>query len=139
MTNLIQKVSVTFSPGLYAEDACANYWMRQVTLRLRREICWCWYERGGLQGSATLPPFTDKVQAVLDMSRFWEDKNRFYQTDPTAQYLTEQLKTSPPSDKQSVQGSFGWVIRKLNLDPISSFVLALGLGAAFDNATGVNL
>lgn len=136
MTNLIQKVSVTFSPGLYAEDACANYWMRQVTLRLRREICWCWYERGGLQGSATLPPFTDKVQAVLDMSRFWEDKNRFYQTDPTAQYLTEQLKTAPPPDKQSINGSFGWVVRQLNLDPISSFVLALGLGAAFDNAMG---
>jgi hypothetical protein len=129
---------VTFSPGLYAEDACANYWMRQVTLRLRREICWCWYERGALpgSGSATLPPFTDKVPVILDMSRFWEDKNRFYQTDPTAQYLTEQLKTAPPSDKQSVQGSFGWVVRRLNLDPISSFVLALGLGAAFDNAMG---
>ena len=61
---------VTFSPDLRAADACANYWMRQVTIRLRREICWCWHERGLQSGSAAavLPPFSDKVLHTLDVN-----------------------------------------------------------------------
>lgn len=131
--------SITFSPGLHSNDACANYWIRQITFRLRREICWCWNERGLLprSESTVLPPFVDKIPAILDMNRFWEEKNKFYQTDPTATYLTEQLKASPPSiDQNSTQGSFGWVVSRLDLDDISSFVLALGLAVSFDNAVG---
>ncbi|MFQ5793438.1 MAG: ATP-binding protein [Candidatus Bipolaricaulia bacterium] len=130
---------ITFSPGLRADDACAIYWMRQVTVRLRREVCWCWHERGLLpdSDSAILPPFVDKASASLDMSRYWEEKNKFFQTDPTARYLTEQLKADPPpADKHLAQGSFGWVVHKLNLDDIASFALALGLTVAFDNAVG---
>ncbi|MCP4403241.1 MAG: ATP-binding protein [bacterium] len=130
---------ITFSPALRADEVHAIYWMRQVTIRLRREICWCWYERGVLpdSNSATLPPFVDKASASLDMRRYWEEKNTFFQTDPTARYLSEQLKTTPPSvNKHSVQGSFGWVVEKLGLDDIASFILALGLAMAFDNAMG---
>lgn len=139
MTVLTQeKEPVVFSPGLYADDELANYWMRQVTIRLRREICWCWYERGALPDShhASLPPFGDKASSALDMSRFREEKIMFCQTDPTAKYLTGQLEAAPPMGKQAVRGSFGWVVRELCLDSISSFVLALGLVAAFDSTAG---
>lgn len=133
-----EKEPVVFSPDLYSDDELANYWMRQVTIRLRREICWCWYERGALPDSyhAPLPPFGDKVSTTLDMSRFWEEKIRFYQTDPTAKHLSGQLMADPPEGKQAVQGSFGWVVHELCLDSISSFVLALGLEAAFDSTAG---
>jgi hypothetical protein len=113
--------------------------MRQVTLRLRREICWCWYERGLLPDShpGVLPPFTDKVSAALDMSRFWEEKSEFYRTDPAAGYLTERLGAeSPGADERPARGSFGWVMDTLDLDDVSAFVLALGLTAAFDSAVG---
>ncbi|UJS16681.1 MAG: ATP-binding protein [Candidatus Jettenia sp.] len=138
-TVAIEKKPVTFTPQLHADDAYANYWMRQVTIRLRREICWRWYERGVLPDASptTLPPFSDKVSAILDMSRFWEEKNTFFQTDPTARYLTEQLTMNQPSENQdAIQGSFRWVVDRLKLDDISSFVLALGLSAIFDNAVG---
>ncbi len=136
---LEQKGAITLSPALRANDAWANYWMRQVTLRLRREICWCWYERGLLPDSrpGSLPPFTDKVSEVLDMSRFWEEKSEFYQADPTARYLTEQLEADPPeADKRPARGSFGWVVDQLDLDDVSAFILALGLAVAFDSAVG---
>lgn len=136
---LEQKKAVTLSPALRANDGWANYWMRQVTLRLRREICWCWYERGLLPDSysGSLPPFTDKVSVILDMSRFWEEKSKFYQTDPTARYLTDQLGADPSdTDEPSIRGSFGWVIERLDLDDVSAFILALGLTVAFDSAVG---
>ncbi|MGH7901620.1 MAG: ATP-binding protein [Thermodesulfobacteriota bacterium] len=134
-----KKEPITFSPNLFAEDAYANYWMRQVTIRLRREICWCWYERGTLPdaSSSTLPPFVEKVPAILDMSRYWEEKIKFYHTDPTARYLSAQLEIEPPTlDEYAKRGSFSWVVERLNLDDVSSFVLALGLSVSFDNAMG---
>ena len=130
---------ISFSPNLFAEDAYANYWMRQVTIRLRREICWCWHERGILPdaSSSTLPSFVEKVPAVLDMSRHWEEKIKFYQTDPTARYLSAQLEIDPPTvDGNPKRGSFSWVVERLNLDDVPSFVLALGLSVSFDSAMG---
>jgi hypothetical protein len=129
---------ITFSPRLHAVDAGANYWMRQVTLRLRREICWAWHERGVLPGSdaASLPPFIDKASASLGMGRHWDKKKRFFETDPTAAYLTEQLGASPPKNSPSVHGSLGWVLERLDLDDAASFVLALGLAVSFDSAAG---
>lgn len=133
------KEFITFSPDLRAADACANYWMRQVTLRLRREICWCWHERG-LQpgsGSAVLPPFSDNVVNALDQSRFWAEKRRFYVSDPTARYLTEQLNAGYRSgNERAAHGSFGWVVENLGLDDVSAFGLALALTVAFDGSMG---
>lgn len=129
---------ITFSPGLVLHDACAIYWMRQVTARLRREICWLWHERGAspVSNGATLPPFVEKASESLNLSRYWEEKDKFFETDLTARYLTDQLKAAPPADKHYAHGSFGWVINRLNLDDTASFVLALGLAVAFDNAVG---
>jgi hypothetical protein len=135
-----EKDFVTFSPRLFADDDCANYWMQQVTLRLRREVCWCWHERG-LQPApheAALPPFADKASAVLDMSRFWEEKQNFYLRNPTARYLTEKLDAKPPKmpRKKLVRGSFGWVVDYLKLEDVEAFVLALALLSAFDGSMG---
>ncbi len=134
-----EKEPITFSPGLLADDASAIYWLRQVTIRLRREICWCWYERGLLSdsNSANLPPFVDRAAASLNMTRYWEEKKRFFQTDPTARYLTEQLRADTPIvDRHCTRGSFSWVIKELDLDGTASFILSLGLAVAFDNAVG---
>jgi hypothetical protein len=133
------KEFITFSPDLRAADTCANHWMRQVTIRLRREICWCWHERG-LQpapGPAVLPPFSDRVLNTLDQTRFWAEKRQFYLSDPTARYLTEQLKSKyRRGNERSAQGSFGWVVESLGLDDVSAFSLALALTVAFDGSMG---
>lgn len=129
---------VAFTPRLKAEDSYANYWIRQVVLRLRREICWCWHERGQMPGTepSRLPPFSDRISSVLDLSRFADDKVEFFSSDPTARYLTDQITVPVPSGSVSQQGSFGWVAEELGLDDIASCALALGLTNAFDNAAG---
>ncbi len=135
-----KKEFITFSPDLRGEDAWANFWMRQVTLRLRREVSWCWQERGtqAPRGPAALPPFSDKASTALDVSRFWVEKQSFYASDPTAKYLTDQLSVIPvPStQKKAVRGSFGWVVRELELDDVSAFVLALSLVSTLDGSMG---
>ena len=141
MTTATQKREfVALRADLRSDDAWANYWMRQATLRLRREVGWCWQERGlqSGQGPATLPPFSDKASTALDMSRFWTEKQHFYLSDPTAKYLTEQLNSRPaPANKgAATRGSFGWVVRELELDDVATFVLALSLVVAFDGSMG---
>jgi hypothetical protein len=133
------KELITFSPNLRAGDARANYWMRQATIRLRREISWCWHERAAQSNNdpAVLPPFSDKVSTTLDLSRFWAEKQTFYSADETARYLTGQIKVKPPSAvKKPVQGSFDWAVQVLELDEVAQLVLALGLTIAFDGSMG---
>ncbi|HYO99718.1 MAG TPA: hypothetical protein VER76_05970, partial [Pyrinomonadaceae bacterium] len=142
-----KKGFVTFSPRLSARDESANYWMRQVTVRLRREVSWCWHERGrdAFDGNAhartsVLPPFVEKSPPVLDMSRFWEEKQRFYLTDAAARYLTDQLDAEHPrvsgGQEEIVRGSFGWVVAELELNDVAAFVLALAMTNAFDASMG---
>jgi hypothetical protein len=130
--------TVSFSPNLRAGDACANFWMRQVVLRLRREVWWCWQERGvrADEHGAALPPFGDKTSAALDLSRFWEEKQKFYLTDRTARYLTDQLDAQPPARAPGERGSFAWAVADLQLDDAATFALALALTTAFDASTG---
>ncbi|OKH43714.1 ATP-binding protein [Phormidium tenue] len=136
MTTLSQPIA--FSPALRATDASANHWLRQVTLRLRREICWRWHQQGYATSpdSATLPPVVDPLSESLDLSRYGQDKAHFFATDVTAQYLTEQLAVASPAAGLSPQGSFGWVVETLGLEEAAAFVLALALLAAFDPAAG---
>lgn len=139
MTDARKNEFVTFSPKLRAGEECANFWLRQVAFRLRREICWLWQESGvrPVEGGAALPPVADKTSAALDMSRFWEEKQKFYQTDPTAKYLTEQLAAKPPAAcKGGQRGSFAWVVEELRLDDAAAFALALALSSVFDAGMG---
>jgi ATPase family associated with various cellular activities (AAA) len=129
----------SFSPSLLAADAIAHHWLQQVTVRLRREICWRWHQQSGGNPvfATTLPALNDPLVASLDMTRYWQAKNQFFQTDTTAKYLTDKLSIAPPRvDLLPVQGSFGWVVETLRLDSIATFTLALGLISSFDQAAG---
>lgn len=125
----------TLTPGLFAVDEQADYWLRQVTLRLRREIGWLRYARGG--GLEPLPPFSDRVQEALDLRRFQQERELFFTSDPTAIYLTQQIEMpwihpeTPP-----LRGSFGWVVDELDLDAPACFLLALALMSSIDGAVG---
>lgn len=129
---------VVFSPNLRAFDELANYWMRQATLRARREIGWIWHERGRGQPrqSGELPPIIDRPSDSLDLSRHWAEKLDFFANDTAAKYLTELIAADPPQVEKNERGSFGWVISELALDNVSAFTLALGLASAFDGSFG---
>ncbi len=133
-------ITCTFTPGLRVSDPLTTYWLRQATLRLRRELCWQWQEQGVLPGlsSGTLPTFRDRVSATLEQQRFWEQKQLFFQTDETAKYLSDQIETDPVdfNCNAEIRGSFAWVVQTMALSRAETFVLALGLLAAYDNSAG---
>ena len=133
-----KNMPVVFAPNLRADDELTNYWMRQATLRLRREVAWMWHERGfdAPQQTGQLPPMIDRVSDSLDLSRHWAEKQSFFANDVTAGYLTEQLVQDPPRSKKISRGSFGWVIQELDLDDVSTFMLGLGLASTFDASLG---
>jgi hypothetical protein len=140
MTAASKKKFVTFSPDLRADDPLANYWLRQVTLRLRRELCWRWHECGltPKDENVSVPPFSDKTSAALDLTRFWEHKQKFFASDVTARYLTEQIVAKPPTVSAAGirRGSFSWAVKQLSLDPAAVFLFALTLAPAFDASVG---
>jgi hypothetical protein len=129
---------VVFSPNLRADDDTANYWMRQATLRLRREIAWIWHERGFTSSPDTgeLPPVIDSASESLDLSRHWAEKQRFFAEDVAAKYLTGQLSVPAPKTSEPARGSFGWIVRELRLDDVSAFTLGLALASTLDASFG---
>ncbi len=138
MTNTVDKnAPETFLPDITVRDPLGRYWLRQVTLQLRRELCWAWHERGLRPGDhpGLLPPFADRTSVSLDMARFRDDKAEFFKSDPTAQYLSEQIDGEPPPADDPDRGTISWVAQELQLDPVSLFVLALGLLPTVDSAT----
>ncbi|MDE3737766.1 ATP-binding protein [Metapseudomonas resinovorans] len=142
MTNPLSAQSladpVAFLPGLHGQDALARYWLSQVTLRLRREICWLWRERAQQGGDdAALPPAVDGALAALDLLRYEHDKRAFFADDITARYLSERIASAAPPDlADAPRGSFGWVAQQLELAPVERFVLALALLPGVDSAAG---
>lgn len=129
---------IGFLPGVGGNDPIARHWLRQVTLRLRREVSWLWRERQtqGLSGSGDLPPLAEPALAALDLARYANDKQAFFTSDPTAHHLSELLAETAPDRAGSNRGSFGWVAAQLALEPVESFVLALALLPAVDSAAG---
>lgn len=132
----------TFLPRIQVGDPVAAYWLSQVTLRLRREVCWLWRERGMLAGAspadstATLPPFSDRLSGILDLMRYEREKHDYFAADPTARYLTGLLDQPPPTCSDVPAGSFGWLARELQLAPAECFTLALALTPLVDSAVG---
>jgi hypothetical protein len=130
---------VAFLPGVRGQDALAQYWLGQVTLRLRREVCWLWRERG-LQGGeasgAAMPPPVDRALAALDLVRYERDKRAFFADDVTAGHLSEQIAAAAPPLAGDTRGSFGWVARHLRLEPVECFVFAVALLPSIDSAAG---
>ncbi|QQZ39405.1 ATP-binding protein [Pseudomonas sp. SK3(2021)] len=132
---------VAFLPGVHGQDALAQYWLSQVTLRLRREVCWLWRERS-LQGAGSdegtaLPPPVDAALAALDLLRYEHDKRSFFAEDITARYLSERIAmAAPPAATGCARGSFSWVAQHLGLAPVECFVLAMALLPSVDSAAG---
>ena len=128
---------MVFTPGLEAADPLANYWLRQAMLRLRREVCWLWQERGGKPESGVTPPLVERVAESLNRVRFFEEKQRFWETDPAARYLTCQMDETPPDPPGgSRQGSFTWMVEECGLDSMFCFSFGLALLASVDSAAG---
>lgn len=124
-----------FSPALAVGDPLVHYWLRQAMLRLRREVCWAWRERTGGVPMGMAPPLVERLSESLDRARYWDDKQRFFETDTTASYLGAQIESEPPRRSGSpARGTFAWVGEEAPLGRIDSFALALGLLAAFDSA-----
>lgn len=136
--------AVTFQPGLQPGDSLAAHWLREVTVRLRREVCWLWHERspGASAAPGALPPFSDRLAATLDQTRYSEQKAAFFREDETASFLSGLLASAPrisgPGAPAIAAGSFAWVVRELAFEPVECFLLALGLLPAIDStATSV--
>jgi hypothetical protein len=129
---------VTFTPLLENSDGLGNYWLHQVTYRLRREICWLWQERGSLAASrsGSIPNFTDKLSTALDLARYADEKKAFFANDETARYLTSLIESTPPREEDPPRGSVAWVVNELGLESAACFVFALGLLPVLDSAAG---
>jgi hypothetical protein len=129
--------AIAFTPGLVCAEPAAGYWLGQVTLRLRREVCWRWHQQGqdGAAAKALAPG--DPLMTSLDLTRYWDDKRGFFETDVTAGYLSDKLAAPAPApDKRARRGSFDWLAATLELDEPSAFALALALAPSFDSAVG---
>lgn len=132
----------TFSPSLRADDPLAAYWLRNVTLRLRREVSWLWRERGTTaplenDRGVALPPFSDRLESSLDLSRHAVEKHRFFSEDETASFLSRAIAEPPPNSRQApARGSFSWVARELELSELDCFLLALAISPVIDSAAG---
>ncbi|WP_338761608.1 ATP-binding protein [Massilia sp. METH4] len=129
-----------FLPGVAGGDPLAAYWLAQVTLRLRREVCWLWRERaqqGAGDASGALPPPVDRALPSLDLLRYEHERQAFQRDDATARHLGERIAALPPAASDDPpRGSFGWVARTLALEPVECFVLAVALLPAVDSAAG---
>jgi hypothetical protein len=105
-----------FLPGLTVTDAVGSYWLRQAMWRLRREIAWLWYERGWHGQDTppgTVPPLTDKLVTALDLTRFAEQKQVFFETDVAASFLTQLIHEPPPETADAAPGSFSALARRV--------------------------
>ncbi|MCA9638302.1 MAG: hypothetical protein KC420_19870, partial [Myxococcales bacterium] len=131
----------TFTPGLRPEDPLAAYWLRQVSLRLRREIAWRWHAQGGSpppSAGPLLPDPRDRLLDALDRGRYLDEQRRFFTEDPTGRYLSDEIAAPPPVALAGAapRGSLRWVAEALDLSPVARFALALALYVSWDSAAG---
>jgi ATPase family associated with various cellular activities (AAA) len=134
--NALASVPSSFSPDLAIADALTASWLAEVTLLLRREVCWLWHQRGTTikQSNDHLPPSIDTLSESLDLVRFAEDKQRFFSHDVTAKYLSERIHFVRET-REINQGPWAAIQTRLALDDAAQFVLALGLIARVDPAS----
>jgi hypothetical protein len=129
--------TIAFLPGVRGGDVLAQYWLGQVSWRLRREVCWLWREPGALPSQTDRPP-SDRTIDALDLMRYETDKRAFFANDITARHLSELVAAEPPDESgdSDIRGSFGWVVRELELQPVERFILAVALLPVVDSAAG---
>lgn len=129
---------VQVTPNLAIPDAVAAFWVQQVSLRLRREMAWCWHQRAQMVDprNGVLPPLADVAAENLDCIRFANEKRQFFRTDPAAHYLSEHIGQLKPVTGSPLLSSWNRIVESLRLDDASQFVLAMGLAARFDSGLG---
>jgi hypothetical protein len=140
MSAPLASTPVAMNPELVVGDLMCAHWLAQVTLRLRREIAWCWHQRSGGVGGMpadALPPSTDPVQDSLDLTRCRDDKRAFFANDVTARYLSDCIMAPDlPRLRLNRRGDWTWLARECELTPAAEFVLACALAGRADAAIG---
>ncbi len=122
-----------FTPGLECRDGFTAYWLEQVVLRMRRELCWAWRQNPAAQ----ILNATDAIAEVVQRNSLEEQRKRFFAEDETARYLSEQIAASSARRRsRASRGSFQWLAQELKLSGGEVFAVALVLAAARDSATG---
>jgi len=125
------------TPGLKVRDADAAYWVGRAILSLRREMCWCWRLRDTGVERGSLPPVLDPGAENLDVIRYEAEKPRFFETDPAAGYLSEQIaRLERPQSTHGPRGSWAWVARELSLDDAAQFLMGLVVAHQLDASVG---
>ncbi len=128
-------------PDLSSADVQLNHWLKQVQMRLRRELAWCWYQRTGQADPqfGALPPGDDPLREEAHWSFNRPRRAWFYERDPFARHLSAQLDAQdvePETGAESGPGSFAWICSRLRLAPAERFVLALAVAHRLDSALG---
>ena len=128
--------SARITPNLTIADPQAAYWFKQATLRLRREVAWCWQQRTPFPDPLTgaLPPVTDAAAENLDLIRYENQKGYFFNNDPAARYLSDQI--AQLTAEEDPAGCRTWPSDIPAFTDAGRFVLALGLAARYDSAIG---
>ncbi|MGH8051474.1 MAG: ATP-binding protein [Arenimonas sp.] len=134
--NALENLPASFTPDLRVNDPLTASWLAETTLRLRREICWLWQQKGNARNAQSdiLPPVTDTLSESLDLLRFSDDKKNFFDNDTTARYLSENIQSLRDSRKHD-HGPWDAVCHRLALDEEAQFLLALGLLVRIDPAS----
>jgi hypothetical protein len=129
------------TPEIVIADPWAAYWAGQAILRLRRELAWCWHQRGDAAAPAPrasderLPPFGDTAQDSLDLLRHGSAKKAFFESDVAAGYLTHCIESlEAPGADMIEPGSWVWLAERLGLSDAEQFVLGLALAMRLDAA-----
>jgi hypothetical protein len=140
MTALSVSPAARVTPGLDLEDPALAYRLAQVNLRLRRELAWCWYQRLGEPGGGRgmLPPTGEAAADALDQIRCVDEKQRFFEQDAAAAYLSAELAKLEDGGSRRLAGFGIWnrVAAALELTEAAQFVFGLALAARLDAALG---
>ena len=133
-----QPAPIAFSAQVFAVDPLAASWLAETTLRLRREICWLWRQRGSAARAehGALPPPVDDLIESLDFTRFEDEKRRFFNNDATALHLDQRI-AAVRAARVPAAGPWLTIASRMRLDQGAQFVLALALLAYADPASGV--
>ncbi|MBE2243575.1 MAG: AAA family ATPase [Burkholderiaceae bacterium] len=125
-----------FDPNLRPADALAASWLAEVTLRLRRELAWCWHLSGANPAARALPPARAPIDDSIDRLRHHDARTRFFEGDVAAAYLGEQIEQVAALRARIEHGGSAWqrAVDAAGLDAHAQFVLALALAARSDAA-----
>ncbi len=132
--NTQAKVRHGTNPVMLMADVGAAYWHAQVSLRLRRELVWCWHQRAQIEnpGTGVLPPVVDELIHSLDQGNYSDQKQRFFERNDAARQLSGEITALGGAPMSTESSLWCWLADHLALSNAAQFVLALGLVARMD-------